>query len=161
MTRSIKFTLKPRWNEIEKIRNRSRRFLASHGLSDDNVQAFTMVISELIENSVKYGKFETSNNEVIVDIQINGKTVTVEVINPVDETVYTHLKALDKTIQWIRGFQDPFEAYVERLKAVAKKPLDDDDSGLGLARIAYEGQAILDFFLSEDHILNVSAVSNP
>ena len=71
-----------------------------------------------------------------------------------------HLRKLDKTLQWIRGFQDPFQAYVERIKQISRKPFDDEISGLGLVRIAYEGNAILDFFLSEDNQLNVSAVSN-
>ena len=86
--------------------------------------------------------------------------ITVEVMNPVDETAENHLKNLDRTIQWIRGYQDPFEAYVERVKDVSKKPLSNEESGLGLVRMAYEGKAILDFFVGEDNILNVSAVSD-
>ena len=70
-----------------------------------------------------------------------------------------NLKILDKTIQWIRGFQNPLEAYTERLKEVSKKPLNDENSGLGLVRIAYEGKAILDFFVSENSLLNVSALT--
>ena len=34
----------------------------------------------------------------------------------------------------------------------------DENSGLGLVRIAYEGDAILDFFVSDEGILNVSAI---
>ena len=59
-----------------------------------------------------------------------------------------------------RGFQDPFQAYVERIKLVSKKPLDDEFSGLGLARISYEGKGIVDFFLGDNNQLNVSVVSN-
>jgi hypothetical protein len=160
MERSIRLSLKAKWDEIEKIRNKTSRFLKSQGLSNDSVQALTMVVSELIENSIKYGRFESPEENVHVDLNIAEGIVIAEVTNPVDETVYKHLKELDRTIQWIRGFQDPFEAYVERLKRVSKKPLSDEESGLGLARIAYEGKAIVDFFLSEDDLLNVSAVSN-
>ena len=67
---------------------------------------------------------------------------------------------MDKTIQWIRGYQDPFEAYIERIKEVSKKPLHDMESGIGLVRIAYEGNALLDFFVAENNMLNVSVVSN-
>lgn len=160
MKGSIKLTMKPDWDEIEKIRNKSSEYLKSQGLSKDAVQAFTMVISELVENSVKYGKFSSPNNSVIVNINISENMFIAEVINPVDETVYKNLRKLDKTLQWIRGFQDPFQAYVERVKQVSKKPLDDDFSGLGLARIAYEGKAIVDFFLGDNNLLNVSVVSN-
>ena len=160
MKSSIELIMNPKWDEIEHIRNKSSRFLMSQGISNDSVQALTMVISELVENSVKYGKFSSPKNTVTIHIQINDNNVTTEVINPVDDTVFQHLKKLDKTIQWIRGFQNPIEAYTERLRVVSKKPLNDGDSGLGLARIAYEGKAILDFFVSEDSYLNVSALLN-
>jgi hypothetical protein len=76
----------------------------------------------------------------------------------VDEQVRSHLKKLDQTIQWIRGYQNPFQAYVERMKEVSVKALDDLESGLGLVRIAYEGKCILDFFVNEENMLAVSAL---
>ena len=117
-------------------------------------------VFSLIENSMKYGIFKSPQDKVVAEILIDEKTVTAEVINPIDTNVFKHLRRLDRTIQWVRGYQDPFEAYVERLKDVSKKPLSDEESGLGLTRIAYEGKAIVDFFLSEENLLNVSAVSN-
>ena len=98
--------------------------------------------------------------KVVVSINIERNTVTIEVLNPVGEDAAQHLSRLDKTIQWIRGYQDPFEAYIERIKEVSKKPLKDAESGIGLVRIAYEGKALLDFFVGENNILNVSVVSN-
>ena len=160
MERSMKLIVKPRWDEVEKVRNKSSEFLKSHGFSKDSIHALVMVISELIENGIKYGCFTIPENSVMATIHIGEDIITVEVIHPVDETTYDHLKRLDKTIQWIRGYQDPFEAFIERLKEVSKRPLGDEESGLGLVRIAYEGKAILDFFVNENNILNVSAVSN-
>lgn len=159
MKKSIKITLKPLWDEIESVRNKSSEFLESQGLSKNSVQAFTMVISELVENSIKYGRFGSSDEEVLIDIVVSSNNVIAEVTNPIDEKSAKNLKILDKTIQWIRGFQNPLEAYTERLKEVSKKPLNDENSGLGLVRIAYEGKAILDFFVSENSLLNVSALT--
>ena len=160
MERSLKVLVEPTWDEIEKARNTSSDFLNAHGLSNDAVHALTMVVSELIENSVKYGKFAAPESKVVVTIDIEESMISVEVVNPVDETVYKHLKNLDRTIQWIRGHQDPFEAYIERLREVSKRPLDDKESGLGLVRISYEGRSILDFFLGENDLLSVSAISH-
>jgi hypothetical protein len=160
MKKSIKFNVKPEWEEIEKIRNQSSEFLQSHELADDTVHSLSMIISELIENGIKYGNFKMVENRVIVIINIGRNAVTIEVLNPVDETAFKHLSRLDKTIQWIRGYQDPFEAYIERIKEVSKKPLKDAESGIGLVRIAYEGKALLDFFVGDNSILNVSVVSN-
>ena len=157
--RSMKLTVKPNWEEIEEVRNSSSEFFRSHGFPGDAVNALTMVISELIENGIKYGNFKAPENKVVLTIHIGSRVVTVEVVNPVDETAHNHLKRLDRTIQWIRGYQDPFQAYTERIRAVSKRPLRDEESGLGLVRIAYEGKSILDFFVGDDNILNVSAVS--
>lgn len=160
MKKSIEFKVKPDWDEIEKVRNESADFLQSHKLSDNAIHSLSMIISELIENGLKYGDFKTGDNKVGVIINVANHTVTVEVVNPVDESAYEHLSKLDKTIQWIRGYQDPFEAYIERIKEVSKKPLHDMESGIGLVRIAYEGSGLLDFFVAENSMLNVSAVSN-
>ena len=160
MKKSIEFKVKPEWDEIEKIRNESAEFLQTHELTDDTIHSLSMIISELIENGIKYGNFKMVENRVVIIINIDRKTVTIEVLNPVDEDADKHLSRLDKTIQWIRGYQDPFEAYIERIKEVSKKPLKDAESGIGLVRIAYEGKALLDFFVGENSILNVSVVAN-
>jgi hypothetical protein len=160
MKKSIEFNVKPDWDEIEKVRNESADFLQSHELSDDTIHSLSMIISELLENGIKYGNFKMIENKVVVVINIERNTVTIEVLNPVDESAFKHLSRLDKTIQWIRGYQDPFEAYIERIKEVSKKPLNDVESGIGLVRIAYEGKALLDFFVGENNMLNVSVVSN-
>ena len=57
MKKTSKFSVKPDWDEIEKVRNESTQFLQTHGLSDDTVHALSMIISELIENGIKYGNF--------------------------------------------------------------------------------------------------------
>jgi len=160
MEKFLKLNLKPEWDEIEKVRNKSGVFLKSHGFSEDHIHALTMVISELMENAVKYGAFAKGNEPISLTIDVNKKTVIVEVQNPVDAGEISHLKKLDETIQWIRGYQDPFEAYIVKLKEVATKPLQDRESGLGLVRISYEGQSILDFYVSDENVLSVSAVYN-
>lgn len=160
MMKSIEFKVAPDWDEIEKIRNESAEFLQTHKLSDDTIHSLSMIISELIENGIKYGNFKMVENQLLVIINLERNLVTIEVINPVDKSAFKHLSRLDKTIQWIRGYQDPFEAYIERIKEVSRKPLNDQESGIGLVRIAYEGKALLDFFVGDDNLLNVSVVSN-
>jgi hypothetical protein len=81
----------------------------------------------------------------------------VTVSNPVTPEEAESLAILDHTIQWIRGFQDPFQAYLERLRDVSSQSLLSTESRLGLVRIAYEGQSTLDFYVGPDGILVVSA----
>lgn len=160
MQKSLKVDISPIWEEIEPAKGTLTDFLSDLGFSEDAVDALTMVTGELMENAVKYGSFQLPSDQVGVEIRVSQGGVTIEVTNPVDEVSYHHLKNLDKAIQWIRGYQDPFEAYVDKLKEISKKPLHDEESGLGLVRIAYEGRGVLDFFVGEDGVLNVSAITN-
>ncbi len=159
MDRSKILTLKPEWEKIENARNTGAQFLTQSGVCAEKVQAVTMVLSELIENAIKYGCYSIAEDKIEAKIRIDESMITIEVLHPVEKGNYRHLKELDKSIQWIRGFQNAFEAYIEKIQEVSKKPLKDDESGLGLVRIAYEGQAIVDFFLNEDNQVSVSAVT--
>ena len=155
-----KFSLEPDWEKIEDIRNKSADFLYSHNMSDETIYSLSMVISELIENGIKYGHYATKNNLLTVSINVKNKTITIEVIHPIDKSTLKKISKLDRMIQWIRSFQDPFEAYVERLKEVSKRPLSDKESGIGLVRIAYEGNAVIDFIVNNNNMLNVSAIAD-
>lgn len=152
-------TLGPNWDQIEEVRRRTRVFLKNQGLSRELIDAVTMVSSELVENGMKYGCFKDSEESLTFNLNIVEKNVIVEVTHPTSASAASHLRRLDKTIQWIRGFQDPFQAYLEKLKEVARRPIGDSESGLGLVRIAYEGKSIIDFFVAEDNALNVSAIA--
>jgi len=140
--------------------DRGSSFLKSHGYSDDAVQVPVMILRELIRNSIRYGKFAPAANEIAVRLQIDKNTYTIEVLNPVDKTCSDRLKELDKTIQFIRGYQDPYEAYSKSLAELAAPSFLAEANDPGLVKIAYEGGAILDFFVSEDNFLNLSAVGN-
>ena len=75
MKKSIEFNVKPDWDEIEKVRNESADFLQSHNLSDNTIYSLSMIISELIENGIKYGSFKMVENKVIVAINIERNIV--------------------------------------------------------------------------------------
>ena len=155
----LQLTVRPQWDELDAARNQAVAFLRGHGFGEVTLQATEMVMCELTENATKYGAFkEKTAPPVTIAITVQGATVTVEVRSPVASPHDEHLRRLDRAVQWIRGFQNPFEAYVERLKEVSAQSLESSESGLGLVRIAYEGQSILDFFMPEQNVLSVSAV---
>jgi len=158
MQTSIKINLRPDGHEIDKAGEKSSNFLKSHGFSDDAIHAQIMILTELIHNGIRYGKFTPSENKITAHIHITENTITCEVKNPVDKTCFERLKELDKTIQFIRGYQDPSEAYLLKQKEASKNSTGSEANGLGLARIACEGKTIVDFFVNEDNILNLYAV---
>ncbi|MHC4459400.1 MAG: hypothetical protein ACYS0I_20350, partial [Planctomycetota bacterium] len=67
MKRSIKLMIDANWEKIENIRTESSQFLTSHSFSKEIVDAVTMIISELAENSIKYGSFADPEHKVEVN----------------------------------------------------------------------------------------------
>jgi hypothetical protein len=157
MKNSLEMQLKPEWDEIENVRNEANVFLSSFGCGDDAIHAISMVSSELVENAVKYGSYDVPGLAIHYSLEVDSGAIVVEVRSPLGKTSDENLRRLDETVQWIRGYQSPFEAYVEKLKEVSTGE-NQGESGLGLVRIAYEGQSILDFYVDEQNMLAMSAV---
>jgi hypothetical protein len=153
---SLEMRLPAEWEAVKSAWDPCRAALAKAGLNDDETYQIAMVAQELLENAVKYGAF-ANGERILLGVRAAEEDVVVEVKSRVgvDDA---HLRRFDRTIQWIRGFQDPFEAYVERMKIVSAQPYSHGESGLGLTRIAYEGRSIIDFYVDEHDVLAVSAV---
>jgi hypothetical protein len=151
----FELTLSPDWSAVRAAWDPCRGMLERSGLDADESYTLAMVAQELLENAVKYGAED--GDGIALSLRVESEDVTVEVRSRVgvDDA---HLRSFDRTVQWIRGHQDPFEAYVERLKQTSARPYASGDSGLGLARIAYEGRCALDFYVDAGSILAVSAV---
>ncbi len=154
MTLSLRIA--PEWSAIQSAWDPCRVMLARVGFDDDTTYQLAMVAQELLENAVKYGAFR-AGERVSLEVRAGRDDVTLEVKSRVgvDDA---NLRRFDKMVQWIRGFQDPFEAYVERMKTVSAQPYSSGESGLGLTRIAYEGRCMIDFYVDDESILAVSAV---
>lgn len=148
--------IEPEWDAIKAAWDPCRAMLSRAGVEDDEGYQLSMAAQELLENAVKYGAFR-DGERIVLEIRAAGEDVTVEVKSRValDDA---HLRRFDQMIQWIRGFQDPFEAYVERMKIVSAQPYAHGESGLGLTRIAYEGRCIIDFYVDDESTLAVCAV---
>lgn len=160
MKNELNLRVQPNWNEMGMVNQTALDFLTASALSEEAVNMYTMIVCELVENSIKYGDFRHSDDTIHVQVGITRKNISVQVSNPISQATQPYLQDLDRMVQWIRGFQDPFEAYVQRMKAISREPIEVDKSGLGIVRITYEGRAILDFFVREDNTLNVSVVSS-
>ena len=159
MTPELSLKISPQWSEIPRVRRQTAAFLGDQNLHRDVVDAVAMIVCELTENATKYGNFAAREDDHIdVRVALPPGQVMVEVTNPVATSGDDNLLRLDRMVQWIRGFQDPFEAYLQRLKELSVDSLQSTESRLGLVRIAYEGQSVLDFYVDEDNVLAVSAM---
>lgn len=160
MQASMEIDLRPDANGIDTAGEKGGNFLKSHGFSDNAISTQIMILRELIHNGMMYCNINRSENKITARIHIADNAITFEVMNPVDDTCFEQLKELDRTIQFIKGYQDPFEAYLIKQKEASQNSDGNEINGLGLARIACEGRAILDFFVSEDNVLSLYAVKN-
>ncbi|MFV8833361.1 hypothetical protein [Aquisalimonas sp.] len=155
MTHELDLTLRPDWQEVEQLNQQAMTFLTDTGMAHAEVDTYTMVICELAENSIKYGD---SSQPICLNVKVRDKSVCVQVKNKVRSEAHGHLRELDQTLQWIRGVQDPYQAYLERIRELSREPIANARSCLGLIRIMYEGHSDVDFVLDDD-TLNVSALS--
>jgi hypothetical protein len=157
MGKTLALEIPPDWDAIDGVRERAIAHLTEANEPRQVVDSMAMVLCELLENAIKYGSF-AADQQVSVTLDVAPQAITVEVGNPTSNDAMPQLHRLDRTIQWIRGYQDPFEAYLARLKEVSLQNPDSGESGLGLVRIAYEGESSLDFYLGDGGRLAVSAV---
>jgi hypothetical protein len=157
MERALHIKMKPEWEVIPTAWDPCERHLRAHGLAGDEAYGLCMVVQELLENAVKYGRYVAGAPPIELELDVGPREVTIEVKHPVGVDS-EHLREFDRAVQWIRGFQDPFEAYVERLKLASAQAWGSGRSGIGLTRIAYEGRCALDFYVDPSNLLAVSAV---
>jgi hypothetical protein len=153
MKKSIAFFLDSNGSAIQKVREKISKFFRLHGLSSKTVREQVMITKELLKACAQYSGDNSRQDKKKIQIHINTNKITVEVSNPINDNQHKQLQELDKTIQFIRGYQDPFEAFL-KLKAASM----NGANGLLLAKLAYEGKTTLDFYVSEDNIMNISAV---
>src|SRR5688500_3102996 len=149
----LELTIAPDWRSATSHWDVCLGFLRDHGLDDDEAYALTMSATELLENAVKYGAWEREpGTGILLTVEVEGRAVSVEVHSPVTEDPEL-LRELDETIEWIRRSADPMGTYVTRLMSASGAGTGPSESGLGLARIAYEACCKLDFYVtSENHL---------
>lgn len=111
-----------------------------------------MVCAELLENAFKYGSADQTS--VRLSLRQDGDQVVIAVTNAVDAGT-AHARQLAERVAWVNEFGDPQRAYEA---ALARAYTDESDvSGLGLARILYEGGCALGCDLSAEGRVTVSA----
>ena len=149
--------LPPDWEAAKREWAPLKAFFTECGLDANESYAMAMTASELMENAIKYGTWTRTGEQISLAIEVSERAVVVEVENPVIDDPAS-VRRLDERIQWMRGFQSPFQAYVERLKQVSSQAYQEGESGLGLCRIAYEARCLLDFYVTGSGRLAMSAV---
>ena len=160
VNKRVEKQLPPDWEVAKREWDLIKAFFLDCGLDKNEAYAMAMTASELLENAIKYGTWNKQGDHISLAVEVGPRAVMVEVESPVvDDTA--SVRRLDDRIQWMRSFQSPFQAYVERLKQVSSQSYQEGESGLGLCRIAYEARCLLDFYVTAEGRLAMSAVYQP
>src|SRR5688572_7786809 len=97
-----------------------------------------MVAGELLENAVKYGDWGARESAFRLRVWGDGIEAHVMVENRVKPND-PGVAELLTTLQWMTKFPTAGDAFRAKLLELAQAPREPMASGLGLVRIAYEG----------------------
>jgi hypothetical protein len=129
----IKTATIPDWSEIGRIRKHVA--LALSELRESIRDAAVMVVSELVENAIKYGESVPSAPGIEVSVVRGHTWVSVTVASGTrDEEAAGRLRGYTEALA---ASHDKLELYLARVQSLANSP--EPHSRLGLYRIGVEG----------------------
>ena len=150
----LELHLDGQWERIDSVREAVGHSVAATFGDSDLRDSLAMVTAELLENALKYGEADAG---VELSITSEPDAVVVTVGNVIKEDS-PHIVALQKRLAWLREFDDPFTAYTTALAEVFdRKGPEGADSGLGFARIGYEGRCVIACDTSRPGFVSVTA----
>jgi hypothetical protein len=146
---SIDLPVRSDWANVDLLRTSVQNCFTAVFSDIDGCHALAMVTGELLENAIKYGDWSGDDGAFRLHVwgegprtPGEGRSAHVAVENPViadDANVATMLA----TLEWIASFPSAKDAYRAKLLEIAAQRDDARPSGLGLVRIAYEGNCTL------------------
>jgi hypothetical protein len=152
----IDLPVRNEWSNVELLRSAVLSCFAAVFTDLDSCRAVATVISELMENAIKYGSWDDPDRDSL-HLAIKGEDdlVQVSVEHPV-EPGSQQVERLRQTVLWLSTFTRPEDAYRARLTEFAEHAPETGHSRLGLARIAYEGNCAISVDVT-GRMLRVSA----
>lgn len=127
------------WDHIRTIRKQVGEALKD--LDPNLCSAAMMVVSELMENAVKYGEGVPAAPNISLSLGMGADKLVISVKNGCGDSAA--VKVLEHRIREIAQAPDKSALYMERLEQLLADPLDTGK--LGLYRIAFEGEFDLQF----------------
>jgi hypothetical protein len=127
------------WGRIDQVREAVSHAIAAVFADPDLRDALAMVSAELLENAFKYGR--PGQPDVHITVRSHDEKLIISVTNAIDEGA-PYVRQLSQRVAWVQEFDDPLRAYQAALEQAFTD--ESEASGLGLARILYEGGCALD-----------------
>ena len=149
---AIDLPIRTDWSNVEIIRNSILGCFRAAFAHLDSCERMAMVAGELMENAIKYGRWNDHDHQLRLRLRGNEKQVEIVVECPIEPNS-PRVQDLFDTLTWLKGFASPAQAYQARMLTIAEDPAASG-SKLGLVRIAYEGNCTLTADL-KGHVLRV------
>jgi len=140
----------PEWANVRELRTRVERALSAE--SETLRDATCMVVSELLENAIKYGVPLPDTQGIEFVLQIDGSALEVRVISGAADG--EHLQRLVQRIRNITESGNSGSLYLHRYDEILNDP--NQSGGLGIYRIYSEGGFALTL-KNENNVLSVVA----
>ena len=138
---ALEVPVRGEWRNVDLLRTSVQNCFNAAFSNIDGCHAVSMVTGELLENAVKYGDWDASEDR-ICRLAVVGKesTAVVSVSSPAVRESRQVAELID-TLNWIESYTSPAEAFRSRLLQIADEAAQNPSlaSRLGLVRIAYEG----------------------
>jgi hypothetical protein len=150
---ALEMSIPAGWERIDPMREAVGLVVLALVGDDDVRDAVAMVSEELLENAVKYGR---PGSNLALSVVSDGQGLHIAVTNSVPDGT-PHVPKLCEQIDWILGFPSAADAYRAALERVYART-DRSETGLGIARVAYEGGCALSCDLSVPGRVTVRAV---
>lgn len=141
MKLNLNLLCSPQWKNVANIRNFVMEMLSSGIVTLDDAKKVATVISELIENIVKYSAI--SGTDISLGESNTSNTISLTLSNI---TTIENIKAFESFFSLINTGA-PKDVYKNMM---LRSFSDPDKSQLGLARIQYECQGELSYAVSEN-----------
>lgn len=134
------YNITPAWELIKKVESNTRDLFSIE--NEDLKTATLMVITELLENAIKYGRSNPEINGIAFNFFADAHKIQIKVANAVISDA--HARQLISHINNLNEVGDPMALYTQRLIDMLKNK-EHGKSRLGIYRIAYEGEFNLSY----------------
>ena len=148
----LSYSITPVWQVVRNIEEKIREIFVTK--NDELFNATIMVVSELVENAVKYGMDIPTVKSINFNFSVSKDVIVISVANPVDQV--GHIDELKDHIHDIQNCDDPQSLYIRRLEELLENT-NAKRTQLGLYRIAYEGKYDLSYEY-DGKIITVNAI---
>ena len=132
--RMVQLRFRPLWLYVDEVREYCGFFARATFGGDTVGERVGLVVHELVENAIRYG----DERDLELSLERNGERIMISVANTTSEAQAQGLAAFLGELATL----PPEQAYGHALEKSVTRPADQ--SGLGLARIRYEGQCDLE-----------------